>query len=422
MKNRIMQPPIAQLKKTENISIIMFFILLFMFPKGYAIGALIILLISGYNVYKKQITWNQNLSLVMLSFGIIQLPLMVNLLQGTTKISEFDVYSRLLFFGVIGACWLKNKPNKTVVVISCGIAVIIGFISLCYAHITGLERTNVNGLNVIQMTTIMSALFAFILPNIMIKNTNLRYFIYITLAAISSGMILSLTKGAVISLIAVVSVCSLFFLRKSGKAIIAVWTVMLVSMLITSLLTGGLFLQRVEISYTTIGQYVKSETYSDDELTPPEKVFSSSGIRLEFWKAALLLTKEKPLFGYGLYEASARAIELANEGELADIVKILPEKNYHFHSIYLDALGKHGLFGLLSILTLFFIPLFIFFKNRVESKHSAQSGILVILSFMISGLVDMSLIGKAPIVVFGILVMLCVIYLNEKQINKLAQH
>jgi len=405
---------IAHFKKAENASLFVFFVLLFLFPKGYVIGAVILLLLSGYNVYKKRINWNPNLSLVMFSFVALLFPLMVNLLQGSTKISEFDLYSRLLFFGIIGAFWLKNKPNKTVVLISCCIALIISFVSLSYGHMTGLVRENHNGLNVIHMTTIMSALFAFVLPNVTVKNMNLRYLIYITLAAISSGMVLSVTKGAVISLVAVVSIYSLLTLRKSGKTIIAVWTVMLLSMLITSILTGNLLLKRVELSYTTVSKYVESEMHSDDGTPAPEKEFSSSNLRLEWWRASLLLAKEKPLFGYGLYEGSGRMIELANEGKLADFVKPSTVKNYHFHSIYLDALGKHGLFGLLSILVLFFIPLYLFFKHRAESEYIALSGILVISSFMISGLVDMSLIGKAPIVVFGALVMLCVVQLNEK--------
>jgi len=231
-------------------------------------------------------------------------------------------------------------------------------------------------------------------------------------------MILSLTKGAVISLVGVVSIYSIFSLRKSGKAVLAVWTVMLLSMSVTSSLTGHKLLDRVEMSYTTVGQYVESEIHSDDEIPAPEKVFSSSGIRLEWWKASLLLTKEKPLFGYGLYEASGRMVELANEGVLAEFMKTLHEKNYHFHSIYLDALGKHGIFGLLCTLGIFFMPLYLFFKNRAESEYIALSGILVISSFMISGLVDMSLIGKAPIVVFGALVTLCIVYLNKQQGEK----
>lgn len=404
---------IEHLKKVENISLFMFSLLLFLFPKGYVVGAVILLLLSGYGIYKKRFSWNVNLSLIMLSFACLLLPLLVNLLQGTTKISEFDLYSRLLLFGMIGAFWLRNKPNKEIVIISFCFALIISFISLIHAHITGLTRINVNGLNVIHMTTMMSALFAFVLPSITVKKLYLRYLIYTALVAISSAMILSQTKGAIMSLVGVVSIYSIFALRKSRRSVIAVWTVMLLSMLVTSSLSGHLLLKRMETAYIAVEQYAESEMHSDDGTPAPEIEFHSSGIRLELWKASLLLAEEKPWFGYGLYQANVRMIALSNEGKLADFFKCLTTKNYHFHSIYLDALGKHGLFGLLCTLGIFFMPLFIFFKNKTRNKNCALSGMLVISSFMLSGLVDMSVIGKAPIVVFGVLVTLCIVYLSE---------
>lgn len=80
---------------------------------------------------------------------------------------------------------------------------------------------------------------------------------------------------------------------------------------------------------------------------------TSIGARFEMWKGALMMTQEHPLTGVGETAFKTYFRKYATEGKMAESASIYA----HAHNLYLDHLAKNGIFGLLSLLTIFFVPL-----------------------------------------------------------------
>ncbi|PVX42704.1 O-antigen ligase [Pasteurella langaaensis DSM 22999] len=113
---------------------------------------------------------------------------------------------------------------------------------------------------------------------------------------------------------------------------------------------------------------------------------TSIGARFEMWKGALMMTQERPLTGTGEAAFKQYFKKYADEGKIARSASIYA----HAHNLYLDNLAKNGVFGLLSLLAIFFIPLYSFIKATgsasLETKTIAALGVTHILAVMMYGM------------------------------------
>jgi len=412
-------------KKSENIVFLIFAISLFAFSKGYIVGVILLFVTSCYFGVKKQLRWHNNLSLYMLAIALLFTPYIVNLLQGSTQFRELDNIARLLFFGIIGAFFLVKKPDSRVVTVGFCISLVIIFIAFVDAQIAGLNRSRgIIDINVIPLTTSVVAIMAFLLPKLNVSNHVIKKIIYVAFMLGVSSIVISQTKGTLLALVCVLAMYSLCTVKQSWKRVSLLWLLMFSSIFITSELTNASLLSRINLSSSNVNQYIQQKQAAREvqdieetkTITPAvEKnrvdagstIVSSSTIRIELWKSTLLLSQEKPFWGYGYDKAKERVLELVDLGEVEGYVKPYLRKNYHFHSIYFDSLGKRGIAGLVSTLLLLLIPLYIFIRNRHNAPEYALSGCLVIVSFIVSGISDMSMLSRMPIIIFGVLVVLC---------------
>jgi O-antigen ligase len=115
---------------------------------------------------------------------------------------------------------------------------------------------------------------------------------------------------------------------------------------------------------------------------------TSIGLRLQLYSAALHLFFEHPFFGVGPGEfansmpaltASGMLTPLAGKAGLAEV-----------HNEILDKCAETGLFGLIAILSVYFVPAFIFLSTS-KSKHSnvriaSHMGLCLVLGFLVFGL------------------------------------
>ena len=112
---------------------------------------------------------------------------------------------------------------------------------------------------------------------------------------------------------------------------------------------------------------------------------TSLGIRFQLWGAAIQLFMQNPIFGVG-----AEGFGMAMDGmsDSGMITKIAAEIGKgEVHSYYFATLARFGLFGLVSVISLFFIPLWMFYK-ATHSRHdfhrvAARMGLVLVLGFMI---------------------------------------
>jgi O-antigen ligase len=114
--------------------------------------------------------------------------------------------------------------------------------------------------------------------------------------------------------------------------------------------------------------------------------YGSVGARLEMYRGAFWLIYERPLVGYGHQGYLPAMQRLETQGVLS------PELgNYwHAHNDLLDAWVRKGLPGLVIVVSLYLIPLWLFFPGlRAESatqRSYAVAGILLPITFMGFGL------------------------------------
>jgi O-antigen ligase len=117
--------------------------------------------------------------------------------------------------------------------------------------------------------------------------------------------------------------------------------------------------------------------------------FTNVGTRLELWKGAVMLVRERPLLGRDFVAARARLAEFAAEGRLDPVVLPLP----HLHNDGLQELATGGVVGFASWALLLAAPL-VFFARRLGTDARAPqfavalAGLLVVLSYFSFGLTE----------------------------------
>lgn len=179
----------------------------------------------------------------------------------------------------------------------------------------------------------------------------------------SLALLFSQTRGALLGLIAGI-IFGLFYLLFSlpkGKMrkIVFAGTVIFI-------IIGGLVFQfRHSLN---LMPFCKNDTGANRilDITPDATSFQT---RLLLWKQALILTKERPLLGWGP-ENFSPAFEKHYR----------PEFTVWFdraHSVYFDYLAETGILGFLSYLGIFAVFYWQFFKKMTIGKNllSAQSGL-----------------------------------------------
>jgi O-antigen ligase len=113
---------------------------------------------------------------------------------------------------------------------------------------------------------------------------------------------------------------------------------------------------------------------------------TSTGARLEMWRAGIMLLNEKPLLGWGKKGYMDRIAQLVEENKVDPIAT----EHSHVHNEYLDAWVKRGIPGLLATLILYFAPLWLFFRQYRNGNDAARpyaaAGIMLCLSYLAFGL------------------------------------
>lgn len=141
---------------------------------------------------------------------------------------------------------------------------------------------------------------------------------------------------------------------------------------------------------------------SDAALIEGENFDNSTGTRLLLWKNAVVLFKQSPIWGVGMYQ-----IEQNNCQLYAD--KRLEQCFQHQHSLIFQELAAHGLIGLLGLIISFMLPLLYFVRHlwkqqNIWIKNLAVTGIVFVVYHAVSGLTEYYLFFKYPTFLFFFIV------------------
>jgi O-antigen ligase len=115
--------------------------------------------------------------------------------------------------------------------------------------------------------------------------------------------------------------------------------------------------------------------------TSDESIYSSSGIRLDMWKSSLKALKDMPWHGYG-YRLANKEVAKYSNFHSQEITAFT-----HLHNEYITSLMSAGILGLLSLISILFMPLFLFFSRRKidELNKYAIAGIFICLCYVVFG-------------------------------------
>lgn len=162
-----------------------------------------------------------------------------------------------------------------------------------------------------------------------------------------------------------------------------------------------------------------SEAVSDvDSFIVDNKQDTSVGIRLAMWGVAVDGIKDAPLIGHGKegwVEVRDKAI---HDGRLSNFAAGLS----HIHNEYIDVVFKRGFLGLALLLSMYFIPMFFYFRphlndDRKSVRALSMAGMVVPMMYMDFGLSQVFLSHNSGRIVF-VGFWMCIAALMSNAIDK----
>ncbi len=228
------------------------------------------------------------------------------------------------------------------------------------------------------------------------------------LVAIVIGFYAVLASGSRGGWVALPAIAILFLSVRSSKASFWKKTVFL-SVLITILYAAYQAPQlpvksRVDAAVNNVAAY-----YQDG------KVNTSSGFRLEMWKAAWLMTKDSNFLGVGEAQYHTNLIKLIKENKVDKRLDYFSAP----HSQYFNSLSEQGILGLVSLFLMLLIPLKIALrkiKENKEDKFTALFVAILIVAYMDFMLTQETLERQLMVVLYAFLVsMLMGVLVHNKQ-------
>jgi O-antigen ligase len=116
---------------------------------------------------------------------------------------------------------------------------------------------------------------------------------------------------------------------------------------------------------------------------------SSLGVRLDMYKASLILIEERPIFGHGLGVFREKSKELKDSGALGNNINSDVGRRKTPHNEFFQALVERGLIGLIATVLLFAVPGFIFYR-AVKSRSDnitfyGLCGLSMLTVFFVAG-------------------------------------
>ncbi len=211
------------------------------------------------------------------------------------------------------------------------------------------------------------------------NRSNEKFLIGLKLLAGASalyGSHLSQTRGSWIVLPVFVAIAWAFLtdVKLRHKAMLV--------LLSTILLLGSYMLSNTVQTRVNDGMSDVSQYFQNKNLNTPV------GIRLQLWRGSWLAFMENPFFGIGRERYANGALLLADRGEITLDAATHP----HSHNELLFHMMTLGVFGMVAILSLYFVPAFFFLREirhpDRELRTVAGMGLALTLGFFVFGLTD----------------------------------
>lgn len=320
--------------------------------------------------------------------------------------TQLDMPSRVLLAILILALLLTYPPSLKAILYGCGIgASVAGSIALYQHYILDIRALSTGGFMPIQVAGMAAGLSVFsIFAYIYSCQLRLPTLKAIAFLGITLGFIATLLSGGRGSWVITpfVALWALVYYRKvfSRRDYVAMGAsiaLLIATALVPALNRAGLVLSDLaryeQVTETPMHpepvsqpkasspQYKSQSTKANIESAtlPTPRVGSSSGIRLELWKAALLIAAENPITGAGYTHIMAAKQRLVEQG-YSDAVIVGSSRA---HNQYLEELQVKGLIGFGTLIFLLVTPWVVTRSIRDNQTNSIPFSVVLLRCHLI---------------------------------------
>jgi len=398
-----------------SFSVFLFLALSVSFDGSYAITGPII--ISSYLfLFSAQIRTQINLSTVEKGLIAVLLMFLVSVLLEVicygVPIWMIDPEGKILLF--VPFIFLLNavRVPSFVIILGIGCGALGLFILACYErYYLGVNRigTSINPIQLgyvafaYALLSVLLAPYCYAMKGAIARWAAILLVICGALALIA--VVFTQTRGALICLPLMFIISGFYYrqhLRRYAKQAVIGACLLAV--------TGAMLIPQSSIMSRLNSGVVNTEKYfSEGNAT------TSAGVRLELWKAAVLVALKNPVFGAGVTEYVAEKEALIKAGILAPSVRQFT----HSHNAYVYAAARRGIVGFIILLALLFYPVYIGHKQQQQSsqngKAPAVSLILFGWFFVFANITQVFFAHNSGMIMYtGLLIILVSLMLNNK--------
>lgn len=319
-----------------------------------------------------------------------------------SNISAFESPAKILV-AIVALVFLANRPPRPMFLwFGTSIGVIAGCAEAAYqVFVLGHPRAS-GGIYIIHFgnLALMMGLLGLCAWNVPVRRPwTFRAWLTLSAAAGVLASILSGTRGGWFAMPFVLLGYGVYLLARAHYRQVGLLAGLVLLALSIILTQPGLKVrERVEVAQAEVSQYASHGIAN-----------TSVGARLQMWRQALKLYRERPVLGWqqrGYLEQQKLGIE---RGELDPLLAEFG----HPHNDWLNAASKQGTVGLLTLLLAYLGPLWIFaswFRSATsESLRAATAaGMLIPICYFAFGLTESFLIRTAGITTY--VYMLCLLW------------
>lgn len=362
-------------------TVAIFFSMSLLFPNGYSIGAILLLLLSFLIPFIPKKKWsNADLALIF-SFLLYSLGMFLLIFLNDSNIRHFDKPSRFLLVIFPLILLLNVSFHKKALLFS----FFLGaggafFVSLFDRFYLGLNRAGGD------FNPIMFGGFSLMIATICLNfalyyyRVNNKMFL-LSVSAFFAGLlasILSVSKGGWLALPVVIGFLFWNYRKVLSKKFY-------VSSLVSFLVVITLILAVPSLGVKSrINGFISEVTM----LLEGSRQESSVSHRTELWKSSFFMFKSSPIIGIGKSNQDAFKQSLVNQ----NTVHKSTLKFNQAHNEYFNELGLRGILGLFLLLNMYLVPLGLFLRkikkyaDNPNIKVFAIAGALVPICYMVFAL------------------------------------
>lgn len=397
------------LNKITAILVLLFLPLLMTVKNGGAAVLVALLIVSliglsfNKNTYPLKLTENFFIIAVILYVAVYGF----NVFYFDSRLSEFDNTSRFILFLPIYFYLRKTQihPGFFIYGVLLGASACF-LISVYQAFFLSFPRvygvTSIVSFGGMSMTLgLMSMIIAIISK---IWSVRILFFIGFLFGATAS--ILSLSRGAWLTVVSCLIILSIINPKKWSLKIRLIGIVVCLLLLVPLLYLISPVETRINSAIAEVHEFIVDKN-----------IKSSVGVRLEAWRIALQGFRENPLFGIGEGNTRDFIESKADQGETDPYVLILN----HVHNEFLSAALHRGIPGLVSLVFLFITPFLVaLYRLKFASDETRMilwSGIVFLTSISTMGLSDIYFQQHQPTILYVFLVYFIVAYTSRLEIS-----